>query len=207
MNTTTDSYRVLVVDDHAMFAEALARAVGIEPDLELVTTATSIDEADAILRRETVHAVIVDIDLANESGIELLRTWSGKLPDDAFVMLATEIRRDTVLEVLEAGAVAVLSKTRPASDLIEALRSARNGRTSVLLEGPFDRTEPIEMSLTEREVVIVRLLAEGRTDSDFGETLSISRNTVRTHVRRAFAKLGATSRLEAVAIARRQRVI
>ena len=205
--TTIESYRVLVVDDHAMFAEAVSQAVGAEPDLEMVGTATSLSEAEVILTNSAVHAVIVDSDLAGESGIDLLRSWSAKNPDLVFVLLVSNVRRKNILEILEAGAVAVISKSRPASDLVDALRAGRNGRTSVLLEAPIDRSETPDVGLTDREVAIIRLLAEGRTDGDIGEFLCISRNTVRTHVRRAFAKLGASSRLEAVAIARKQRVI
>lgn len=111
------------------------------------------------------------------------------------------------MEALECGAAAVISKSRPADDLIAAVRAARNGRLSILLETAADDDQISELGLTDREVGILRLLAEGQADSEIAEALNISRNTVRTHVRRAFAKLGASSRLEAVAVARRHGVL
>ena len=207
MTYLRDEIRVLVIDDHAMFAEAVARAVDVEPDLKLVGTALNLAQADRALALNHIDAAILDIDVAGESGVELLRTWSRKLPDTSFVVLVTEVRREVVLEVLEAGAAVVISKSRPAEDLLSAVRAARNGRLSVLLETAADQIETIEHGLTERELGVMRLLAEGRSDADIGDVLCISRNTVRTHIRRAFAKLGATSRLQAVAIARREHVI
>ena len=198
-----------MVDDHAMFADAVAQAIAHESDLALVCTTTNLRDAEAVLDTLPVDAVIVDCELHDESGVDLLRCWSVKRPDIKFIMLTNDVRRDLVLDVLSAGAAGVISKSRPASDLIDALRSARNGRVSVLLEAEaqVDRPETIDVALTERETSIMRLLAEGRTDGEVGEVLCISRNTVRTHVRRAFAKLGASSRLEAVAIARRHQLI
>ena len=207
MTYPRDEIRVLVIDDHAMFAEAVARAVDVEPDLVLVGTALNIEDADRALAMNDIDAAILDIDVAGESGVELLRTWSRKLPDASFVVLVTEVRREVVLEVLEAGAAAVISKSRPAEDLMSAVRAARNGRLSVLLETAAEQIDAIEHGLTDRELGIMRLLAEGRSDADIADVLCISRNTVRTHIRRAFAKLGATSRLQAVAIARREHVI
>ena len=207
MTYPRDEIRVLVIDDHAMFAEAVARAVDVEPDLVLVGTALNLEDADRALAMHDIDAAILDIDVAGESGVELLRTWSRKLPDASFVVLVTEVRREVVLEVLEAGAAAVISKSRPAEDLMSAVRAARDGRLSVLLETAADQSDAIEPGLTDRELGIMRLLAEGRSDADIADILCISRNTVRTHIRRAFAKLGATSRLQAVAIARREHVI
>lgn len=206
-DTAVAMYRVLVVDDHAMFAEAVAQAVGAEPDFEMVGTALSIDQAEERLLNASVDSVIVNSDVAGEPTIELLRRWSAKRPNLAFILLVSDVRREGVLELIEAGAVGVISKSRPASDLIDALRAARNGRASILLEAPIERTSSQGTGLTDREIGVLRLLAEGRTDGDIGEVLCISRNTVRTHLRRAFTKLGATSRLEAVAIARERHVI
>lgn len=200
-------YRVLVVDDHAMFAEAVAQAVGAEPDFEMIGTALCIDRAEAVLERSAVDGVIVNSDVAGEPTIEFMRRWMLKCPDMAFIVLVADVRRENVLELIETGAVGVISKSRPASDLVDALRAARLGRASVLLEAPIERALASDFGLTDREVAVVRLLAEGRTDGDIGDVLCISRNTVRTHVRRSFAKLGATSRLEAVAIARERNVI
>lgn len=199
--------RVLVVDDHTMFAEAVARSIESELDLELAGAVTTIEAAEAVLTSGRVDAVVLDIELNGESGIDLLRNWSSRLPDCSFVLLATSVRRESVLEALECGAAAVISKSRPADDLIAAVRAARNGRLSILLETAADDDQISELGLTDREVGILRLLAEGQADSEIAEALHISRNTVRTHVRRAFAKLGASSRLEAVAVARRHGVL
>ena len=100
MTYPRDEIRVLVIDDHAMFAEAVARAVDVEPDLVLVGTALNLEDADRALAMHDIDAAILDIDVAGESGVELLRTWSRKLPDASFVVLVTEVRRD-VVRVLE----------------------------------------------------------------------------------------------------------
>lgn len=198
---------VLVVDDHAMFGEVVAEAIAGEVDLRLVASVTDICSAGAILMDQPVDVVVLDLQLDGESGMDLLRVWHEKLPETLFILLVASVRSDTVPLALAHGAAAVISKNRPAEDLVAAIRAARSGRVSILIEGAFEDATSKDFGLTDRELGIVKLLADGHADSEIAAVLHISRNTVRTHVRRIFAKLGVSSRLQAVATARRSGVI
>ena len=204
---THQAARVLVVDDHAMFGEVMADAITGETDLLIVDSVTDIGAAAAILKDQRVDVVILDLELDGESGMDLLRVWHEKLPETLFILLVASVRRDTVGLALSYGAAAIISKNRPAEDLVAAIRAARVGRVSILVEGSFADAASQEFGLTDRELGILKLLAEGQADNEIAANLHISRNTVRTHVRRLFTKMGVTSRVEAVATARRSGVI
>jgi DNA-binding NarL/FixJ family response regulator len=210
--------RVLLVDDHALLTDSLSRLLDGEPDLEVVGVAGSVAEAKQ-LARERMDVVLMDYRLPDGTGAEATRAIKARWPSARVVMLTAVHDDETVLESIQAGADGYLTKDRAVEDVVAAVRAARAGETllprSVIVgiaqrvasaqDRPPDR--PAMEPLTPRELEVLRALSEGLATPDICERLSISRNTLRTHVQNIMTKLHVHSKLEAVTVALRYRII
>lgn len=202
---------VLVVDDHATFAEALRHALGAERDIEVVAIAADASTAERAACEHEPDVALVDHRIGLDDGVQLVRVLHRLLPATKLVMLTSTNDEATVLEALEAGCTGYMLKDSPLEAVVAAVRSAARGDAVVppallarLLPRLRERGRPGSRSgaLTERELAVVRLLAEGRSNAVIASELTISVNTVRNHVQNVLNKLGAHSKLEAVAKAR-----
>jgi two-component system, NarL family, nitrate/nitrite response regulator NarL len=210
--------RVLLVDDHQLLTDSLARLLGGEPDLEVVGIAGSVAEAKQ-LARERMDVVLMDYRLPDGTGAEATRAIKARWPTARVVMLTAVQDDETVLESIQAGADGYLTKDRAVEEVVAAVRAARAGETllprSVIIgiaqrvasaqERPPER--PAIEPLTPRELEVLRALAEGLATPDICDRLFISRNTLRTHVQNIMMKLHVHSKLEAVTVALRYRII
>jgi DNA-binding NarL/FixJ family response regulator len=210
--------RVLLVDDHALLTDSLARVLSSEPDLEVVGVAGSVAEAKQ-LARERMDVVLMDYRLPDGTGAEATRAIKARWPSARVVMLTAVHDDETVLESIQAGADGYLTKDRAVEEVVAAVRAARAGETllprSVIIgiaqrvASAQDRApdRPAIEQLTPRELEVLRSLAEGLATPDLCERLFISRNTLRTHVQNIMMKLHVHSKLEAVTVALRYRII
>ena len=210
--------KVLLVDDHQLLTDSLARLLDAEPDIEVVGIAGSVAEAKQLLA-ERMDVVLMDYRLPDGTGAEATRAVKARWPSARVVMLTAVQDDETVLESIQAGADGYLTKDRAVDDVVATVRSARAGETllprSVII-GIAQRVAmardrqperaPIE-TLTARELQILQALAEGMATPDICETLFISRNTLRTHVQNIMMKLHVHSKLEAVTVGLRNRII
>jgi DNA-binding NarL/FixJ family response regulator len=207
-SSTPRPVTVLIVDDHATFAQALSHAVGAEPDIEVVGVA--IDAAAGARSAHTLRpdVVLLDHRIGTDDGVELARQLHQELSGTTIVMLTATTDETVALAALEAGCAGYLVKDAPLSDVISAVHSAARGDAVVppallakLLPHLRDR-EPRTGALTDREMSVLRLLDQGLSSAAIATELTISLNTVRNHVQNILNKLGAHSKLEAVAKAR-----
>ena len=210
--------RVLLVDDHQLLTDSLARVLSSEADIEVVGVAGSVEQARG-LARERMDVVLMDYRLPDGTGADATRIIKGRWPTSRVVMLTAVQDDETVLESIQAGADGYLTKDRAVEDVVGTVRAARAGETllprSVIIgiaqrvaaakERVPDRP-PIE-SLTPRELEVLHALADGLPSPEICERLFISKNTLRTHVQNIMNKLGAHSKLEAVTVALRYRII
>ncbi len=199
---------VLIVDDERLFAElmrvALRDAEGIEV-LDIVH-----DAATAIERAKTLkpEVVLADYHLPDATGADIARALR-HLQDTAVVVLTADPTAETLSDVARSGAVGHLTKERGFAEVVQSVRAAAAGEIlfeanelqRLLLDQETSR-RPIE-PLTSRELEVLRLLASGASSHTASETLGISTATLRAHVQNVLRKLGAHSRLEAVAEAAR----
>ena len=203
--------RVLVVDDHEMFSEALELLLGRQPDVELVGSARDAAEAMEMLDVGP-HVVLMDLDMPGTDGIEATRQIREKVPGTKVVLLTAIQSPEVIAEALSAGACGYVPKTRAVDDLMDVVRRAAAGEivlperdlAAVLdqLRGPqVSAAEAALGRLTLRETEILRSLADGRTSNQVAQALGISALTVQSHVKNILAKLGVHSKIEAVTIA------
>ena len=205
----TTPLRVLIVDDERLFAELMRVAMSYAPDIEVVDVVH--DVATAVTRAPGLRPAVVltDYHLPDGTGGDVARALRRTAPDVAVLVLTGDPSTGVLADVARSGAVGHLTKARDLDDVVAAVRLAASGEIlfapselqRLLLESAATRKE-IE-PLTARELEVLRLLAGGTSTSSAAESLGISTATLRAHVQAVLRKLGAHSRLEAVAEAAR----
>lgn len=204
--------RVLLVDDQALFREALATLLGVRGEVEVVGEAGDGDEA---LRRSAAlrpDVVLMDLHMPVLDGIAATRRLRAEQPAVRVLALTTFDDDEDVFSALRAGAVGYLLKDVASDRLVEALLAAARGESvlqpSVAAKvvarfaqladtAPTPRPQPLVVPLTERELEVLRLLATGRSNREIAAALFLAAGTVKNHVTNVLAKLGARDRTQA----------
>ncbi len=202
---------VLVVDDHRMSAQSLARLFALEPDMEVVGTAFSAAEALSTIAEVAPDVCVLDYQLPDMDGASLVAELRKVAPTVRVLLLTGVNRPSTAQAAMSVGCDAYITKDRAAGELVEIIRSLHAGGHTIERDvaSAFRTTNETvsNFRLTPRELEILALLAKGASTTEVAEASHISNNTVRTHVQRIISKLGAHSKLEAVAIARNHNLI
>ncbi len=209
---------IALVDDHHVLTDALALAIGQEPDLRVVGIADSCAASHELFARICPDVILLDVSLADGDGLSLIPELRERCPQTHILVLTSFADEKTLLRAIECGVNGFVSKNRPLSDLLIGIRQAVEGEivmpTSLLLgllaRAPRTQVHPSEQNqdqLTPREREILMLLAQGKSGSAIAAELKIAPLTVRTHIRNLLDKLGVHSRLEAVAYALRYNLI
>jgi DNA-binding NarL/FixJ family response regulator len=196
MNTT-----VLVVDDHAVVREGLMRLLASHSDLNPVGSASTGAEAleKAVQLRPKV--IVLDISLPDMDGIDTAGRMRDAVPDSAVVMLSMHTGPDFIIRALEAGASGYVPKEAASEEIIDAVLAAANGErflgprvASLVAEGLGSRHGHVRpAALSNRELEILRLVADGHTSVSIGERLGLSQKTVDTYRSRLMQKLDINS--------------
>jgi DNA-binding NarL/FixJ family response regulator len=214
MDTQSGKTRVLVVDDHEMFSEALAMLLTRQPDVVLVGSARDAEEAMRLIDVDEIEpdVVLMDLDLPGIDGIQATRRIREMSPDAKVVVLTAMQDPEIIADALAAGACGYVPKTRAVDELMDIVRRAAAGELVMperdlapvieqLRNGRAPQGERLLRRLTPRESEILRTLAAGETTSQVAEQLGISALTVQSHVKNILAKLGVHSKIEAVTLA------
>jgi DNA-binding NarL/FixJ family response regulator len=194
---------VLLVDDHPVVRQGLAAVLGAVPDLDVVGEAASGPQAEALSVTLRPDIVLMDLRMPGGDGVESIeRMTAAGLPCRVIVLTTYETDGD-ILRAVEAGAAGYLLKDVARGELADAIRAAARGETVLapsIAARLVDRlrTRPERPRLSDRETAVLRLVAEGCTNAEIGRRLFIGESTVKTHLLRAFGKLGVTDRTAAV---------
>lgn len=208
--------RVLLVDDQALFREALATLLDVRDDIEVVGEAADGDEA---LRRAAAlspDVVLMDLRMPVLDGVAATRRLRVERPEVRVIALTTFDDDEEVFAALRAGAVGYLLKDVSSERLVEAIGAASRGesvlqpsvaakviaRFAQLPDEAAPRPQPLVVPLSDRELEIVRLLADGRSNREIATALFLAEGTVKNHVTNVLAKLGARDRTQAALRAR-----
>lgn len=200
--------RVLVVDDHRMFLDSLVRLLGDEDDLEIVGVATDAETAIALAEEHQPDVVVLDYILPGRSGTAAIDGLRAVAPAVEIVVLTGYADDAALVVAIEAGCSGFVTKDEAADDLVHIVREVAAGKATIpaariaaLSSGLRPPARTLGRDLTGREREVLGLIAAGLGTDAIASTLFVSRNTVRNHTQRLLGKLGAHSRLEAVAIA------
>jgi DNA-binding NarL/FixJ family response regulator len=216
----SDPIRVLIIDDHRMFADALQLLLRGEKGIDLAATAATAEEALAISDSMQPDVVLMDIDLPGIDGIEATRLIRQRHPEVSVVIITAYQQPDVIAAAIDAGASGYVPKTHAADELVSVIRRAAVGemvlpsRDIAAILGRLQKTREIRTveghllaRLTPRELEVLQSLADGKSTAEIAQALFISPRTVRTHVKSVLAKLGVHSKLEAVTMALRYGLI
>lgn len=192
------SARVLVADDHPALLAAMTSYVEAN-DLTVIGPASDGDAAVRLAGEHHPELALVDWRMPRKSGADLVRAIGDASPDTKVVVYTADGDEDLARAALDAGAVCVLLKEAPLPDLMRALEAALGGRS--YLDPALRRPAKTKTALTQRELEVLSLLADGLKHEEIGLRLGIGPETVRTHLRKACERLGASTRTQAVATA------
>jgi DNA-binding NarL/FixJ family response regulator len=203
--------RVLIVDDQRVVREGLATIVGASADTEVVGLAGDGHEAVQLVQQTAPDVVLMDLHMPRMDGVEATRAIRQAYPQTQIVVLTTYADDDSIIAALSAGAVGYLTKDAGREDIKRAIEAAKAGQavldaavTSVLMKAVQQRPlKPAEApdGLTEREIEVLILIAEGLSNTEIASRLYVAETTVKTHVNRIFAKTGSRDRMQAAAYA------
>jgi DNA-binding NarL/FixJ family response regulator len=204
----TPAIRVLCVDDHPLLREGIAVVINSQPDMSVVAEAASGAEAIEAFRRFRPDVTLMDLRLPDMSGIDALVAIRSEFRDACVVVLTTFEGDAEMHRALEAGARAYLLKSMPAAALVDSIRKVHAGKKHIPPQVAASLAEYVgDDALTEREIDVLRLVADGNRNKDIANRLFISEETVKVHVKHIMEKLGARDRTQAVSIAVRRGVI
>ena len=205
---------VLIVDDHRMFAESLARLLADEDDIAVVGVAAGGREGIDLAIRHHPRVVLVDYEMPGCDGVQVAKEIKRHDPAIMVVILTAFTEDRVLLAAIEAGCSGFLTKERAAEDVAMAVRSAAAGEAVIspaMLARLLPRLNGAHRSLgddlTDRERELLRHLARGATNKAIAIELHLSVNTVRNYVQSVLTKLGAHSKLEAVSTAVREGIV
>jgi len=196
---------VLICDDHRIVREGLRQFVEDVPGVDRVVTAASGEEALARFAAEHPDLVLMDVSMPGLGGLETTRRLIAGNPGANVVMLTAQEDRDHVAAAVTAGARGYLVKDVSRDELCAAVASALAGRDLVepsLRRALADRSHAREdkgAQLTERELQVLTGMSQGKSNAQIGRELFLSEDTVKTHARRLFRKMGVGDRAQAVA--------
>jgi DNA-binding NarL/FixJ family response regulator len=216
-NGEAERIRVAVVDDQRLFTKSLAGLVDMLPDVEVVGVAFDGEEAVALCREQEPDVVLMDISMPKVDGISATREVRDLLPQTAVIILTGHEEDEHVFEGIKAGAQGYLLKDAEPEDLSRAIRTVYAGDTIIApdlaqkmlktFEAGGPRGSRLAPPLTERELEVIKALAQGKSDRQIARSLEISEKTVRHHTSNIYRKLHIFDRTQAVIYAIREGVI
>jgi two-component system, NarL family, response regulator LiaR len=204
--------RVMLAEDQRIVREGLVALLEDEPEVEIVGEARDGREAAELYERLRPDVVLMDLQMPEVDGAEATRRIRERFPDARVLVLTTYATDEYIVAALKAGARGYLLKDASAEELMAAVRAVHRGQTLLAPEVAARlveaRTGAGEAeSLTPRELEVLALLGQGRSNAEIAQALVIAPRTVKVHVQNILGKLGAANRTEAVSIAARQKLI
>jgi two-component system response regulator DesR len=192
---------VVIAEDQAMVAGALAALLDLESDITVVATARNGREALEAVRKTKPDVLLTDIEMPELTGLELAAAVHAEGPLPRVIILTTFARPGYLRRALDAGASGYILKNAPSSRLADAIRRVHAGSRAVdpeLASEAWGEADP----LTDRERQVLRLAGEGKSGPDIANELHLSQGTVRNYLSEAISKVGGQNRVDAARIAR-----
>jgi DNA-binding NarL/FixJ family response regulator len=217
----SERLRVLIADDHALFRRGLEMVLGNEPDIEVVGEAHDGDQAVDRAAELMPDVVLMDVRMPRRSGIEATQKIKEQLPHVKILVLTNSDEEADLYDSIKAGASGYLLKEISSEEVADSIRSVMQGHSRIspamasklltefqaMTKREDDRQPLAPPRLTDRELEVLSLVAQGKGNRDIAGELFISENTVKNHIRNILEKLQLHSRMEAVIYAVREKLL
>lgn len=210
-----EKIKVLVVDDHEMVRRGICSYLETEEDLVIVGQAHSGKSAVEMARKLHPHVILMDLIMEDGTGIEACSQIKEESPQTQIIILTSYIDEKFIFPALEAGALSYLLKTSQAEEIVAAIRSAMRQEaiiepkvaTKMLTRIREDSAHFPHHDLTDREMEVLKLIGEGKTNQEIAADLFIGIKTVKTHVSNVLGKLDVEDRTRAAIYAHRHKLV
>jgi len=211
----TESQTILIVDDHPLFRKGVIQLIQAAPEFRFVGEAASGREGIVLARRLQPDMILLDLNMKDMNGVEVLKTLKDDGLDSRIIMLTVSDQAEDLMAALQAGADGYLLKDMEPEDLMQQLGEAARGKitisdrlTQLLVTSLRDKARPTSLSeagLTEQETRILDHLVDGKSNKLIAKDMGITEGTVKVHVKHLLKKLNLRSRVEAAVWADRCR--
>ncbi len=217
-----EKIKILLVDDHTLVREGFAEMLELEQDMNVVGQAASCEEAISLVKKMNPDIILMDIRLSGITGIEATRMIKEQFPKVEVMILSMYNEDEYVFEAIKAGASGYVLKDISKDDLIRAIRIVYSGESLIQpalakkvlkqfahlsKETEQTRLKSSLRGLSDREVDVLKLVAEGRSNKEIADVLIVGETTVKAHLRAIYKKLDVHDRAQAVAYAMRNRLV
>ena len=210
---SSQTIRVMLVDDHNVVRSGLSTFLRVYDDLELVGEARNGLEAVNLCRQKKPDVILMDLMMPEMDGIEATRAILQDSPEIKIIAMTSFEEETLVQGVLAAGAISYLLKNVTADELVTAIRSASAGKSTLspeaakaLIHATRPETHPWS-DLTEREMEVLNLVVQGKSNQQIAESMFLSLATVKAHISKILSKLQVSSRAEAIAYAIKHKIV
>jgi DNA-binding NarL/FixJ family response regulator len=208
VSSDPEPIRILSVDDHPLIRQGVAGLVATQADMKLVAEAANGRDAIQQFQRHRPDITLMDLQMPEMNGLDAIIAIRGEFPEARIIVLTTYAGDVQALRALKAGARAYLLKDSLHKELLATIRAVHAGRKSMSAEVSFQLAEhATDDALTQTEVRVLRLIAEGNANKEIAAQLSTSEDTVKGQVRNILSKLGAKDRTHAAMIGLKRGII
>ena len=208
MTSLHQRLRLVLADDHPVVRDGLAAMINQQSDMEVVAEAGDGDEAIVLYDRHQPDVMVLDLRMPKRDGVAVVEDVLGKHPKARLLIMTTHDGDEDIFRCLSQGAMGYLLKDASRQEILSAIRAVGEDRkytsSAVAVKALQRMGKP---ALTDRELDVLELLGEGRSNKDIARRLAITEGTAKTHVKAILTKLDAISRTEAVAIAHKRGLI
>ncbi|MGH8265044.1 MAG: response regulator [Steroidobacterales bacterium] len=208
MNAANPKIRVILADDHPVVRDGLAAIINQQPDMEVVAEAADGEEAIVLFHREQPDVMVLDLRMPKRDGVAVVEHVLEHYPKARLLIMTTFDGDEDIFRSLSQGAKGYILKDSPRQEILAAIRAVSQDQpytsSSIAAKAVQRMAKP---NLTKREVDVIQLLAQGRSNKDIARRLNITEGTAKTHVKSILTKLDAISRTEAVAVAHKRGLV
>jgi two-component system NarL family response regulator len=208
MNSQSASIRVLIVDDHSIVRQGLATIINRDPEMTVIAQAEDGQQAINLFRQHQPDVTLMDLRMPNVTGVEAISTVCAEFKSARIIVLTTYDGDEDIYRGLQAGAQGYLIKDAKPSELLNAVRTVHRGQRYISPDVGAKLVQRMSNpELSERELAVLRLVAQGMSNLEIATALSISESTVKSHLNRILSKLGVSDRTQAVIIAVKRGIV
>ncbi len=200
--------RVLIVDDHSIVRQGLTTIINRDPEMTVIAQAEDGQQAIALFREYQPDVTLMDLRMPQMAGVEAITAICAEFIAARIVVLTTYDGDEDIYRGLQAGAKGYLLKDAKPNELLSAIRTIHRGQQYIPPEVGAKLVQRMSNpELSERELDVLRLMAQGMSNLEISTTLSIGESTVKSHVNRILSKLGVSDRTQAVIIAVKRGIV